>query len=78
VVRVGKRKAVALELEEEDVDELAEDGVDVKWVKTLSDEQLNVEGPVSLLFCSKYLFLLTDLFIVRSMCWAPIPATMHC
>jgi len=65
MVHLGKWKAVALEAEEEEVDELAEEGAVLKRAKTSSDELLDVEGPVSNRFCSRSLILLTVSFVVR-------------
>ena len=45
MVRLGKQKAVALKIGEEEVDELAEDKMDSKQAKMSSDELLDVEGP---------------------------------
>ena len=54
-VRLRKRKAVALEISDEEEDELAEDRTDTKRAKTLSNELLDVEGPVSLRFSLNFL-----------------------
>ena len=65
VVRVGKRKAVMLEVEEEEVDKLEGDGTAIaKWPKTLSEVLLDVEGPVSARFSLNVFDLLTIMFVV--------------
>jgi hypothetical protein len=50
VVRVVKRKAEALEDDDEEVDQLEEDKINVKWAKFASSRLLDFEGPVSIRF----------------------------
>ena len=49
-VRLGKRRAMSLEADEDDINELVEDVALAKQAKTSSDKLLDVQGPVSVRF----------------------------
>jgi hypothetical protein len=63
IVRVAKRKAEALEDDDEEVDQLEEDELDVKWARFATSGLLDFDGLVSFRFSISLVDLLTNSFL---------------